>query len=379
MWLYLPSTDSPSAPASECSTKACDLHSSILDSTTALSLTSKGKPLLLPSLLRLWKRGSSIRRLSGLTSSPSTLARGVESWTASLRASRASHTASQESAPALKMTDGSGPTLPALLASYDRVSSCWRTSQGSLLPEDSTAASAILPPEGTARNGRAYLRLPLALHTSGSGSSSSGGWPTPDCNTATYSNGMFGMNIREAAANWATPTAQADQGPDDSARQGGPNLWMTPNVPNGGRRLSEEFVAAKGATPDGKRQVGLEMQTEYWPTPAARDHKSETGGAATMSHFERPSGPTLSAFIEHSPQVPAMKYGKHIAASSPTSRRRLNPAFACWLMGWPWWWTNPALTSSAQSAMASWRSQQRARMSSLLDAPSVSSLPNNHS
>lgn len=45
MWLYLPSTDSPSAPASACLTKACDLHSSILDSSTALSLTSKGKPL----------------------------------------------------------------------------------------------------------------------------------------------------------------------------------------------------------------------------------------------------------------------------------------------------------------------------------------------
>lgn len=373
--------DSPSAPVSECSTKACDLHSSISDSTTALSLTSKGKPLLLPSLSRLWKRGSSIRRLSGLTSSPSTLARGVESWTASLRASRASHTASQENAPGSMMPDGSGPTLPALLASYDRASSCWRTSQGSLLPEDSTAASAILPSEGTARNGRAYLRLPLALRTNGSGCSSSDGWPTPDCNTSTYSNGHMGMNLREAASTWPTPDANQYAGTNRSPSDGAatrPALtmasqqWMTPTVPNGGCRLAEEFVAAKGATPDGKRRVGLEMQTEYRPTPAARDFRSEQGGAATMSHFERPSGPTLSAFVEHSPQVPAMKYGQHIAASSPSSRRRLNPAFACWLMGWPWWWTNPGLTNSAQSAMESYRSQLRARMSSLLGEPGAS-------
>jgi hypothetical protein len=39
---------------------------------------------------------------------------------------------------------------------------------------------------------------------------------------------------------------------------------------------------------------------------------------------------------------------------------------------------DPGLTSSVQSAMESYRSQQRARMSSLLGDPSVSPLPNNH-
>lgn len=44
---------------------------------------------------------------------------------------------------------------------------------------------------------------------------------------------------------------------------------------------------------------------------------------------------------------------------------RLNPAFAAWLMGWPWWWTNPALTSCAKSAMASYRSKLLQQLSSL--------------
>lgn len=41
-------------------------------------------------------------------------------------------------------------------------------------------------------------------------------------------------------------------------------MWTTPNVPNGGRVLSAEDVAARGATGKGKRQVGLEMEAKYW-------------------------------------------------------------------------------------------------------------------
>lgn len=46
-------------------------------------------------------------------------------------------------------------------------------------------------------------------------------------------------------------------------------MWPTPNTPNGGRALAPEYVATKGKTPDGKRQVGLEQVTAIWPTPRA--------------------------------------------------------------------------------------------------------------
>lgn len=49
-------------------------------------------------------------------------------------------------------------------------------------------------------------------------------------------------------------------------------MWLTPNVPNGGRSVSAELVASKGTTADGeKRTVGLESQTKYWATPRAND------------------------------------------------------------------------------------------------------------
>ncbi len=41
-------------------------------------------------------------------------------------------------------------------------------------------------------------------------------------------------------------------------------LWSTPNVPNGGRALSPEVTEARGATPGGKRQVGLHNEAAIW-------------------------------------------------------------------------------------------------------------------
>jgi hypothetical protein len=78
-------------------------------------------------------------------------------------------------------------------------------------------------------------------------------WATPDCNTSTYSNGKMGPNIREQASQWLTPNV--------------------PNVPNGGRSVSEALVQSKGMTPDGeKKTVGLESQTRYWATPTSSEH-----------------------------------------------------------------------------------------------------------
>lgn len=52
-------------------------------------------------------------------------------------------------------------------------------------------------------------------------------------------------------------------------RETGSSSWPTPDVPNGGRTLSPEAIAAKGATEKGKRQVGLENAAKMWPTLAA--------------------------------------------------------------------------------------------------------------
>lgn len=94
-----------------------------------------------------------------------------------------------------------------------------------------------------------------------------------------------------------------------------------------------------------------------WATPNARDHKgvdlpSRNGGtglshqAQTGEFSHRDRAPTGAPFLN-------------------TCSRRLNPAFVCWLMGWPWWWTRAERISFAAEEMALWRSRARQLLSNL--------------
>src|SRR5690606_4528069 len=107
-----------------------------------------------------------------------------------------------------------------------------------------------------------------------------------------------------------------------------------------------------------------------WPTPASRDHRSPNsqslearGGGA--------KGEQLPNFVEHhfSPQGQPTQDGRPSSTPNLGLRRRLNPAFACWLMGWPTWWTNPGVTSCARSEMALYRSRLQQHLSSFFCDP----------
>lgn len=473
-WLYIPSK---SVPASACSEKPSGLDLNTSELPTEPFVTWSGKPVLAANLSRLWKREPSIRRLSGLTYSRSEAETGAAQWIASLRVSRAktcplraAGLGSTESAAGSSSTSWTLPTIAK------RDSSFWRTSEASLLPppplwtKPKGLSMNARPPEswenwptaGGMRNGCIFQRPKWAPAMSESdGFALPGAWPTPDCNTSTYSNGHMGKNIREAASQWLTPNV--------------------PNVPNGGRSVSAELVASKGMTDAGeKKTVGLESQTKHWatptnnehtgaghpdskqgalnlrsqvnawptprgtdgtkggpnqagskgdlmlpsaaaqwnvssagtnsqstlgatdaptakvkgsttpvlarPTPAARDAKGAnssehvtTNGTGRMHmdqlpnfvehHFLRLGQQTQSGETLSTPVVSV-----HGAELSPTTRPghvlgrlRLNPAFGCWLMGWPWWWTNPGVTSFAKSEMVLYRSALQQRLCTFFD------------
>jgi len=97
-WLYVPglagsSSESPSSAP-----------------TTAPSVMWRGKPTPLQRSRAAWKTVSSSPLLSGVTSEPSTRARGVASWISSLRATRASPSAARVSVLAQLTRDTYGPT-----------------------------------------------------------------------------------------------------------------------------------------------------------------------------------------------------------------------------------------------------------------------------
>lgn len=211
------------------------------------------------------------------------------------------------------------------------------------------------------------------------------------------------LYLAEVAQTWQTPSAADVTGghltrggsrSDELLLNGQASKWQTPNVQQFNSRKQvgdterQDLLggqAAKWATPRGtdgtkggpnqagsKGDLMLPSQSAQWPTPAARDMKGANSAEhALVTGGGRKHMDQLANFVAHSPQAQAIQGGEPSSKDSPSSRRRLNPAFAAWLMGFPWWWTNPGVTSSAKSAMESYRSQQLARLSSLCGEPAV--------
>lgn len=417
VWLYVPGL--------ACSTKDCDPHASFLDANTAPFATWSGKPLLPRSLSRSWKTARLIRRLSGLTFSPSTAQRGADAWIASLPASHAKTLASPaaelgstEIGPGFSSTSSTLPTIALRSASF------WRTSQASLLQppplwtRKKVNSKSVRPPAswenwptaGGMRNGSLFPRPALELGTDGCDGSAMPGewltpnvpnggrsvsaelvatkgttadgvkrtvglesqskhwptpdasvmertnrslsegaavrptlalssrqWATPDCNTSSYSNGKMGPNIREQAVAWPSPRAS-------DAAKGGPNQ--------------------RGSQGD----LMLPSMAAQWPTPATRDFRTPNSQESQESR-NHSGGEQLPNFVEHHFSRPVLSTidGRELSPTVQTLPQRLNPAFACWLMGWPTWWTNPAVTNCVRSEMELYRSRLQQHLCSLFD------------
>jgi hypothetical protein len=129
-------------------------------------------------------------------------------------------------------------------------------------------------------------------------------WPTPKASTSGPDLARAerpenaGADLETfASRQWPTPMARDHKGtvsPEALTRDDGRSrldtldriaenlLWMTPNVPNGGRVMDAETAANKGTTSTGqKRQVDLGSQAPLWKTPHGMgntDRHGKTGG-----------------------------------------------------------------------------------------------------
>ena len=216
--------------------------------------------------------------------------------------------------------------------------------------------------------------------------------------------------LAQQTAMWRTPAAteeQSDRMSTEAMLRGlqNPNqqinlsdqarMWMTPNLPLGGRKNTAEQAQAKGKTDNGKRQISFEGQTMHWPIP-----RTITGGAESAERKQEPGGPSggsdlqsaaanwptpatrdyrspngasqmdrsigakhldqLPNFIEHS-FLPAPPTSTHGGRSLSGSTRRLNPDFVDWLMG-----LIPGWTDYAPLETASYLSRVRSLLRSFL-------------
>lgn len=348
----------------------------------------------------------------------------LNTLTSSAAAIPASHSAKPESGQERMIRGIFGPSSPVCFAFFDHDSSCWKMSLGTF-HWASDEFSETWPDSGTMRNGRAYELRTLAPRTNGSGCSL---WPTavakddgktPEAHLAmkkrmgerdgTFANRTEITSLAVKVQVWPTPRSEDGEscgnhpGAVDSLT-GASRLWTTPQAHDchgpktpaqieamrqkngsGVRNLNEDVAlwqtpatdSFRSRGGDRKDEMGLDQQARsFFPTPTARDWKSESSLENRNQEKLRRHTPGLSGFVHlNSLPAPATPDGPPSCETTPGSRRlwptptdsmatmqdleqaqtagnspnrpkysslekrRLNPRFVCWLLGFPIGWT----------------------------------------
>jgi hypothetical protein len=153
----------------------------------------------------------------------------------------------------------------------------------------------------------------------------------------------------DSKARGQSPEAKAKGFQDTLGDQA--KLWQTPIAPAGGG-------SGRGGNRIGEPM--LDGQARQRPTPMQED--SESAGSAKLNM--RTLAKESRSFL---PAPATSNRGGESSQPGRTSRRRLNPAFVEWLMGWPPNWTVAGPTGFGPAEMESWLSRQRMRLWSLLE------------
>lgn len=254
-----------------------------------------------------------MRHLCARISRPSTVGASLDSWIASLVATRASRSASPVDSAAPLIPGISGPisegsdrrTVETSCATSGSLPFSSSKTSPTICGSDSLTSPATYARWVTQLRRACLQRRKSAQLRSVSACSS---WPTPrtltgDAESATRKKELGrtesgGGDLQAAAQAWSTPRAS-------DGEKGGPQ---------------QQFGA--GGTP-------LPAQAVKWATPTTRDHKDGSSPSANV--------PTNCLLGRQAPRM--MSSGRASFASAPTSRLQLNPSFVEWLMGWPLGWT----------------------------------------
>lgn len=222
-----------------------------------------------------------------------------------------------------------------------------------------------------------------------------GKWPTPDTGSTgskDAENREGGASLGANVAMWPTPYGLADNshGPDGNEFSTACRQWSTPQAHDQTGAASEESKARRltagskpgcrdltsdatiWATPAAHERantprevdhgIQLANQADSWATPANRDYRSPNA-TSFQERSDSTKGEQLVNQIEHHFLPPDQRQTGD--KSRKCSTRRLNPAFVCWLMGWPWWWTRAEPINFAAAEMALWRRRQQLLLSNL--------------
>jgi len=326
-----------------------------------VSLTWRGKQRPPRSWSTAWKRTTWLRRLSGLTLPPSTLARGVDAFIASLPEIHAKETASPESGLASSTIASSSTRFSASSMSAGLSVSSERTCRGT--------RTANSPPSwghwsewAIALNAEYLARAKPGTVTDESDCSS---WPTPSAQqfeaddldrlldrqaaqAEKNGNNGFGMTLANEVQIW-------------SRQWRTPNAMMAMHGP-----MDPEYRARKGQT------VSLDDQASTWATPTAWMTK---GGGDALTRADGKSRLDMldwqaEAWSRSSCPDPTIPLGEISSTDGRNSlpqstKSRLNVFFTEALMRWPIGWTD---FGCSETGSTQWRQDMRGYLWMLVTA-----------
>ena len=186
----------------------------------------------------------------------------------------------------------------------------------------------------------------MSVRAMNGSASSSSVWPTPDAHL---------MNDGETPQSFEARRQRNLAKGVNGNGQGTPlgmavQMWPT--------AAAQDSESTSGSDPQWGHGSTLTDASRSWATPTSRDHKG------APEELIRPDGKIRLDQLDrqaesHSHRVQSIHDGRELSPTDRILRRRLNPVFVCWLMGWPTWWTNVGPTACAQSEMASYLSRLR--------------------
>jgi hypothetical protein len=214
---------------------------------------------------------------------------------------------------------------------------------------------ALIWKEKTTPAGESIFQLSRSMrHTSGNGSTGSPAtWPTPRSSDEKNGNGKTGNRTPEAAhkAGWTL---------SELTRA----TWPTPTKADGDGGHGMGQASATGKRPNGTKITvslpGVVKIVGIWPTPMVSDvkHVSETPETwAARNAAEKAKNPKLGGLHKQlgvTAKETAASSGQMLSGSPVQTGNYggLNPAFPCWLMGFPDEWEScaPTVTPSSRKS-----------------------------
>lgn len=301
MWLYVPSTDSPSALEGEGLNSASDLCS---EAVTAASATWRGKLLPPRRWSQIWKQGGWIRLLSGMTLRPSQATSLVDSWVESTSSQAESH-----ANPSARPANGAGQPTTAIYGPKPSESpkKSNRTTDAKPIVSLRTFRewqTSLWTGTSSGPSSRDYRRWATALNRDFSRRTKSAqrmhangfsSWPTARVSRGEYHyhNGTPRVTLSlEGVAQrqpWPTPRASMAENGNDQGQSSETTaaMWATPSVGDAESGQSRPSINARHAGGD-KR---LRVDAALWATPTAHDTERDSPNAKAIKGRLKHQGP----------------------------------------------------------------------------------------